>query len=169
MTEIQRYRVLSNQDGFEIRSYEPFITISTIENGTMAEAGNRAFRPLANFIFGGNKASQQIAMTAPVTQVRVADGYRVSFVMPASMRIEDMPEPATPDVVISNHPAGEYAALKFSGLASEQLFRRKETLLRKKLEQKGTKALPTATYARYNGPWTPGPLRRNEVLIPLSE
>jgi hypothetical protein len=167
VTEIQRYEVLSNQDGFETRRYEPFVTISKIENGSMAAAGNQAFRPLANFIFGGNKSGQQIAMTAPVTQVKVADGYRVSFVMPASMRIENMPEPASSDILIEEHPAGKYAALKFSGLATEKLFQRKEALLRKKLEQDGIGASPMATYARYNGPWTPGPLRRNEVLIPL--
>lgn len=167
MTEIQRYQKISSHDGFEIRRYEPFITVSTQEPGSLSSAGNRAFRQLANYIFGGNKEGQQIAMTAPVTQQRSSSGYLVSFVMPAGMQLANMPTPATKNLEITEHPSGEYAALKFSGLASEQLFERRERALREKLQKAGFRFDGEATYARYNGPWTPGPLRRNEVLIAL--
>ena len=167
MTEIQRYRVISKQQGYEIRNYEPFITVSANESGSLASSGNKAFRQLANYIFGGNKQGQQIAMTAPVTQKKSLDGYQVSFVMPASMSITQMPTPATSNLEITEHPSGEYAAIRFSGLASEGLFLKKEQTLRQKLADAGLRADGEATYARYNGPWTPGPLRRNEVLIAL--
>ena len=168
MTEIQRYEVLSNQDGFETRRYEPFVTISKIENGSMAAAGNQAFRPLANFIFGGTKSGQQIAMTAPVTQVKVADGYRVSFVMPASMRIENMPEPASSDILIEEHPAGKYAALKFSGLSGPRKSKRLIRRLSSMSEGEGLRISGPALLAIYDNPNTTLPfLRRNEILIPI--
>lgn len=167
MTEIQRYQVISKQNGFEIRSYEPFITVSVSEPGSLAGSGNKAFRQLANYIFGGNRQGQQIAMTAPVTQRKVSDGFQVSFVMPASMSISEMPTPATSNLEICEHPSGEYAAIRFSGLASEGLFLQKEQSLRLKLADAKLRSDGEATYARYNGPWTPGPLRRNEVLIAL--
>ena len=159
--------MISNLSGFEIRNYEPFITISTTEEGSLASSGNKAFRQLANYIFGGNRQGLQIAMTAPVTQIAARSGYRVSFVMPAEMTIDQMPTPATDNLEITQHGGGQYAAIKFSGIASESLFKRKENALRAKLVAAGYPSQGDATYARYNGPWTPGPLRRNEVLIAL--
>jgi hypothetical protein len=59
------------------------------------------------------------------------------------------------------------AAKRFSGMASEELFERKGRKLIEELERAGYKPIGEVSYARYNGPWTPAPLRRNEVLVAL--
>ena len=168
MTEVQKYSVLEVKNGFEIRDYEPHILLTTIEPGNMNSAGNRAFSKLAGFIFGGNSKDQKIAMTAPVLEVPGTNGYAVSFVMPSDMKLEDMPE-ANPGLTITQMPASQYAAIQFSGMATDELFSRKEKALREALQKANLSSSGAAEYARYNGPWTPFFMRRNEVLIPLPE
>ena len=106
-------------------------------------------------------------MTAPVLEQPSSEGYSVSFVMPADMRLEDMPEP-NPTLKIQQKPGGKFAAIEFPGLASEALFKKKELVLKSKLRKLEIPCDEGAIYARYDGPWKPGFLRRNEVLVPLS-
>ena len=167
MTEVQKYSVLETTDAFEIRDYEPHILLTTIEAGNLNSAGNRAFSKLANYIFGGNVKSQKIAMTAPVLEVPDGNGYAVSFVMPADMTLAEMPQ-ANPGLTIREMPAAKYAAIRFTGLATDELFSKKEKQLREALDKANLPSSGAAEYARYNGPWTPFFIRRNEVLIPLS-
>ncbi|NCV81180.1 MAG: hypothetical protein EBW36_04050 [Actinobacteria bacterium] len=60
------------------------------------------------------------------------------------------------------------AAKRFSGLATDELFERKGKKLLEELRAAGYEPVGEVSYARYNGPWTPAPLRRNEVLVALS-
>jgi hypothetical protein len=59
------------------------------------------------------------------------------------------------------------AAKRFSGAATDRLFESKAQALLKELEAAGYKAVGEIQYARYNGPWTPPVLRRNEVLVAI--
>lgn len=165
MAEVQKYQVLEPHYGFEIRQYEPFITVSTIENAGMRSAGNRAFQKLAGFIFGGNSESKQIAMTTPVTEKPVPDGFEVSFVMPAGMTLDQMPKPTRDQLKIESHPGAKMAAIRFTGLIGERSFAIQEQKLREMLDEAGIEYLPTPIYARYDAPTTPFFLRRNEVLL----
>ena len=165
MTEVQKYQVLESHDGFEIRIYEPFITVSTIESAGLRSAGNRAFQKLAGYIFGGNSNSQRIAMTAPVTEKPVGDGFEVSFVMPAGMTLDQMPEPSGDPLKIESHPAQKMAAIRFNGMVAERSFGNQEQKLKELLDAAGIKYDATPIYARYDAPTTPFFLRRNEVLL----
>ncbi|HMA06340.1 MAG TPA: heme-binding protein, partial [Ramlibacter sp.] len=66
--EEPRFTVISQQQGFEIRDYAPYIVAEVVVPGPADEAGNTGFRILAGYIFGQNKGERKIAMTAPVTQ-----------------------------------------------------------------------------------------------------
>lgn len=169
MTEQLSYQVVAKLPHAEIRRYPPHLLISTFESGRMPESGNQAFRRLANYIFGGNLQSKSIAMTAPVLQQPNDLGYETSFVMPAAMRIEEMPGTADSSLRIQQADGGLYAAITFSGLASGGLFGRKAGELTAIIEASDYKQKGLPIFARYNGPWTPSFLRRNEVLIPLEE
>jgi hypothetical protein len=57
------------------------------------------------------------------------------------------------------------AAIQFSGSASDALFDKKAQLLLAAVTKAGYRPLAEVMYARYNGPWTPPILRRNEVLV----
>lgn len=162
MAEIQKYDVVENHPGFQLRRYAPHTLVTKPMSGSMASAGNSAFGYLASYISGQNERGQQIAMTAPVLQQKTGAGYEVSFVMPAELT--DPPKPG-PGLELKSVEAKLMAALKFSGSASDELFARKAKELFKSLELAGFRALSDPLYARYNGPWTPPPLRRNEVLV----
>ena len=69
------------------------------------------------------------------------------------------------DVRLLELPAARRAAIRFSGVATDALIAEKEAELRAWLAKAGIAIRGEATYAYYNDPWTPGPLRRNEVLF----
>ena len=70
MTEQQRYEVVRQTPGFELRRY-PAHSVAEVEvDGSFEAAGNQAFRPLVGYIRGRNEASQSLGMTAPVIQRR---------------------------------------------------------------------------------------------------
>jgi hypothetical protein len=57
------------------------------------------------------------------------------------------------------------AARSYSGRWTESNYRENESLLRQALEEAGLTAVSLPVYARYNAPFMPWFLRRNEVLI----
>ena len=112
---------------------------------------------------------EKIAMTAPVTQTSAGDGtWAVQFIMPSAYRLEDLPAPADDGVRLRELPARRVAAVRFSGRTDDQMIAEQEQrlrnwMLRRKLEPAGA-----AVYAYYNDPFTPGFLRRNEIIIPIT-
>ncbi len=126
-------------------------------NGTSASGNMLSARAIAT-----------IAMTAPVTQERAADDeatWTVRFIMPSKYALADLPQPAGSDVRLSEIPARRVAAIRFSGVATDELVGEKEAELMRWVAAQGLSAEGPPTYAYYNDPWTPGFLRRNEVMI----
>ena len=134
-------------------------------SGSLSAAGSNAFRYLAGYIGGENADRQQIAMTAPVLQHKQPSGYEVAFVMPDHM--EDAPAPLREGIEVKKVDGVVMAAKRFSGLATDELVERKGKKLLDELRAAGYEPVGEVSYARYNGPWTPAPLRRNEVLVAL--
>ena len=163
MTEIQRYRVLKTHPGFELRQYEPFGLVAMQSAGDFNTSSYNAFRHLAGFISGKNQARQEIAMTAPVLQRKASNGFEVAFVMPAN--VSSPPLPLDPRLAVRTEAGSRMVAIRFSGSASEELFEAKRKKLFDLATAAGYEVDPEPIYARYNGPWTPTFLRRNEVLL----
>jgi len=166
VTEVQRYEVVGKKPGFEIRQYAPHLLVTKSMSGSLSAAGSNAFRYLAGYISGENADRQQIAMTAPVLQHKQPSGYEVAFVMPDHMK--DAPAPLREGMEVKKVDGVLMAAKRFSGLATDELFERKGKKLLEELRAAGYEPVGEVSYARYNGPWTPAPLRRNEVLVALS-
>ena len=91
--------------------------------------------------------------------------WLVRFVMPARYTLEMLPKAAGDDVRLLNVPPGRFAAIRFSGVATDALIATNETMLRAWLGDRKIAIIGEAAYAYYNDPFTPGPLRRNEVLF----
>jgi hypothetical protein len=119
-------------------------------------------------------------MTAPVTQQRASDAaaaagperegpWRIRFIMPAEYDREDLPEPATDVVRLVEVPPQRVAAVRFSRVATDAPIEAQEKRLRAWLEARRLAPAGPPTYAYYNDPFTPGFLRRNEVLIALAD
>jgi len=169
MTEEQVYTVIEKFGNIELRAYDPCMIAEISVEGTFEGAGSRAFRPLVSFIGGGNRTGQKVAMTAPVLQ-DVPDGrsdgseYVVSFVMPAGSTRADMPDPTDTRVALRAVPAHKAVAIRFSGRWTKLSFDENLTALETAATEHGFTLAGDPRLARYDPPWTPWFMRRNEVV-----
>ena len=181
--EEAKYNVLREQDGFELREYESHILAETSVDGEFEDAGNEAFGRLFKYISGNNKQQQEVAMTSPVGQEpssqkidmtspvgqQKQDGkWVVSFMMPASFTLETTPEPNDTNVSIREVPARLIASVRYSGFWSEKNYRRNLAKLQDWIANNRLTPLGEPIWARYNPPFMPWFLRRNEILIPVA-
>ncbi|XOV84951.1 MAG: heme-binding protein [bacterium] len=153
----------------EIRLYDGYWVAQTRVQGEFSEAGGRAFEPLFDYLSGANSAGTKISMTAPVQQRTDADSHVVNFVMPQDAVASGLPKPAGEAVTLAQIPAQLVAALRYSGGWQEKRYRKFEQQLRKQLDTSDFSVCGAATWARYNPPFWPGFMRRNEVLIPVAK
>ena len=166
MTEVQRYEVLKAYSGFELRRYADHTLVTKPMGGAMGPAASAAFGYLAGYISGQNQSQQKIEMTAPVLQRKTNSGFDVSFVMPHEMT--EAPAPLGSDMRVERVTGALVAAKRFNGAATDSLFERKALQLLQEVQAAGLAPVSEVQYARYNGPWTPTFLRRNEVLVEIS-
>lgn len=157
-------------DDVEIRQYDPYIVAETLvaNNYSFEAAGNEAFRRLAGYIFGNNRRGDEIAMTAPVNQMGNEAGWRISFMMPAGFTLKTLPQPVDRRVKLRQLPGRLMAALRYSGGWGESKYRRKESRLLAAVAEAGAEISGAPEFARYNAPFIPPFLRRNEILVPLA-
>ncbi len=176
------YKVLLGDDRFELRDYAPQIVAEIKVEGTMEQAGNRAFRHLYRYIAGDNQPRKTIEMTTPVTQQRagekiqmtapvgqraVGNKWAVHFMMPATYTMETLPVPDHPGIALREIPARRVAAVSYSGRWTERGYLRHKAKLEEWIEAQGLKVNGDPVWARYNAPFVPWFMRRNEVLIPV--
>lgn len=167
MTEQQRYRVVEEKDDFELRRYEPAVLAEVEVLGGFGSGLTSGFRTLASYIGGRNGSSQKIAMTAPVLEQPEGATSLVAFVMPAGSDLESMPAPSDPSVQMRQVDEELVAAQRFSGRWSQGGFARRADDLVEMVKSAGLTPTGSPRYARYDPPWTPWFMRRNEVLIPV--
>jgi hypothetical protein len=133
----------------------------------MSNSGSYGFRPLFNYISQNN-----ISMTAPVLQVPVKSNlWKISFVMPSGSDISSLPISKNSDVGIKQIPQGFYACLKFSGNFSELKIEKNLKLLRSSLARESIKEIGNENNwrsARFDPPFKPSFLKRNEIQIPVN-
>jgi hypothetical protein len=176
------FEVIQRLDAVEIRQYAPYVVAEVTVTGPADQAGNRAFPMLAGYIFGKNKGDRKMAMTAPVTQTPTpvkmamtapvtqaptAEGYLVQFVLPKGVTLETAPEPLDARVKVREVPAAKVAAIKFSGFWSEDNYQRHLGQLTSGLTAAGLRWKGEPVYSRYDAPWTPWFMRRNEIWLAL--
>jgi effector-binding domain-containing protein len=181
--EEAKYKVLEKDKKFEIRDYSPHILAEIIVEGDLEEAGNKAFNRLFRYISGDNRSRKKVAMTAPVSQQpmgekikmtapvgqrRVQEKWAVSFMMPASYTLETLPEPEDPNITLRRVPARRMAAVRYTGFWSKKRYLRYKLELELWINERGLTIVGDPIWARYNPPFTPWFLRRNEILIPVN-
>jgi hypothetical protein len=166
MTEQQAYEVVREYPGFELRRY-PAHTVAEVDVAAdFDSAGSRAFGPLFSYISGGNADRRKIAMTAPVVQVPTERGHAVAFVMPQGLA--DAPAPADTSVSIRTEPERLAAVMRYSGRWSRQDYDRRLVDLRRAIGAAGLSIVGEPRFARFNPPYTPWFLRRNEIVIDVA-
>jgi hypothetical protein len=185
--EEPKYEVVKTYPDFELRRYAPYLVAETEVTGDFDEVGNSAFRILAAYIFGENRAQEKMEMTAPVNQRPAAgdgekmamtapvtqrpkagadaDTYVLSFVMPSRYTLDTIPEPLSPEVNLREEPAKLVAVRGYSGRWTEANYREHESQLLAAVEREGLTPVGAPVYARYNSPFSLWFLRRNEVMV----
>jgi hypothetical protein len=186
MTEEQKYVVEKTFPNFEIRRYEPCVLADVTVSADFQSAGSIAFRSLIGYISGSNEpnkkiamtspviqesdanvSSTKIAMTSPVIQEAIKDSQVVSFVMPAGMTMADMPLPTNSKVSLRQMPEQLVAVSKFTGRWTESAYDRQLAQLKQQLSVNGITEIGPPRFARFDPPWTPWFMRRNEIQIPI--
>lgn len=183
-TEEAEYELVRQDGKFELRDYAPQVVAETVVSGSFSRAGNSAFRPLFNYISGDNTVQAEIAMTAPVSQTASSqdiamtspvgqrasgDDWVISFMMPAKFTMDTIPKPTNPAVSLREIPAHRAAAIRYSGRWTEKRYQSHLGELRGWVEGQDLTVIGDPVFARYNGPFTPWFMRRNEILLPVAE
>lgn len=167
-TEEPAFKSLLREGDYELREYGAYLVAETRVDAGFDDAGDIAFGRLFRYISGRNEGSRKISMTAPVRQVPAENGgHRIAFIVPVEFTRDTVPHPSDSQIEIREEPARKLAVLRYSGRWTEVRFRDQERQLRAWITSRKMVATGPAIYARYNAPFVPWPLRRNEVLIPV--
>ncbi|MCU0803925.1 MAG: heme-binding protein [Burkholderiales bacterium] len=176
------FKTLVADGPFEIREYAPYLVAETYVEGGFGEVGNEGFRRLFRYISGDNAkaasiamtapveqsaASEKIAMTAPVEQQKVGARWRIAFVLPASYTLATAPKPLDPRVTVVEMPARRMASVRYSGTWSEARYDEQLAALAKFVTDRGLSPEGEPVFARYDPPFMPWFLRRNEIVVPV--
>jgi SOUL heme-binding protein len=168
-TEEPPYQVVEREGAFELRDYAAMTIAETLVREEFDRAGNVAFSALFGYISGKNQGGQKIAMTAPVRQQAEADGsFRVGFVTPAQYSLQSAPQPADPRIQLRELPGQRMAVLRYSGRWTQKNYLEHEASLLAWIKSRSLAAAGPVVYARYNAPFVPWPMRRNEVMVPVA-
>jgi hypothetical protein len=183
-TEKPSYQVTQRFDDFELRDYASYVVAETDVSGTRESAGNDGFRVLAGYIFGKNKGSRKLAMTAPVAQsegtklamtapVALSAGaeggtWTIQFMMPSQYALADLPEPLDPRVRFRVVPPRRVAARTYSGGWSSSRYEEELARFRAALSRAQLTAAGEPVWARFDPPFKPWFLRTNEIWIELA-
>ncbi len=183
-TEEPEYQIVRKLEGIEVREYAAYRVAEMVVAGPAGEAGSQAFPVLAGYIFGKNKGDRKIAMTAPVTQAAVPvklemtapvtqtaapDGFLVQFVLPKDVTLASAPEPLDARVKLREVPPSRVAVIRFSGFWSESNYNDHLAKLQAALRSADLAWSGEPVYSRYNPPFTPWFMRRNEIWLHLAD
>jgi hypothetical protein len=170
MTETIPYEITGKAGEIEFRKY-PSIVLATADS----DGNDTGFNLLFAFITGNNHTQHKISMTSPVITSRkiamtapvVSDAKSMSFVMPPQKSRDDIPDPLDSRVRITTLPAREVAVIRFKGYARQGEVESAEERLLEGLKKAAIEPVGGPILMRYNPPWTPGFLRRNEVAVEI--
>lgn len=182
--EEPRFQLVKADGDFELRDYPGLVVAEVAVGGDRRAASNEGFRLLAGYIFGGNAGNSRIAMTAPVSQAQAQGSkiamtapvtlageegrWTVQFTMPSEYALEDLPTPNDKRVQLRSTPPARMAVLKFSGLTGDERVAQQTGRLEALLRKHELAPIGEPSLARYDPPWTPWFMRRNELMVPVS-
>lgn len=179
-TEEPDYKVVQKLDTIEVREYAPYAVAEVVVPGPAKDAGNTAFPILAGYIFGENKGQRKLTMTAPViqatepvklemtapvTQTSAPGGFRVQFVLPKGITQANAPEPLDERIHLRDVTPARVAVIRYSGLWSDANYNEHLAKLQSAMRSANLVPVGEPVYSRYNAPFTPWFLRRNEIWV----
>ena len=169
--EQPKYTVVKKENNLEIRRYAKILTSSVKVEGDQYYALRKGFQPLVRYIGAKERNSEKISMTAPVIQsVNDENGnWTISFAMPSKYSLDNLPQPENDSIYFQEIEPSLAAVIRFNGKADEKLLNLKSGILMRWVDSKGYAKLSRPKFLFYNDPTTPGFLRRNEVMVIISD
>ena len=171
--ESAEYKVVTSDGKFEVREYSDLMLVATTTK-LDAQGRDGSFMKLFRYISGANQSDKKISMTTPVFMEndKADSAVQMGFVMPKQVAVDGVPAPTGQGVDVRKRVGGRFAVLRFSGQLNTKLAKESEAKLRtwmatKELVADESVESSGVETAGYDPPFTPGPLRRNEVLIRL--
>ena len=174
------YDVIKKFDQVELRQYAPYVVAEVVLDTSAEDAGNQAFPILAGYIFGKNKGARtfdmtapvtqaavpvKLDMTAPVTQAETPGGFLVQFVLPKGITLATAPEPLDPRVQLREVPKSRVAVIRYSGFWSQGNYEEHLAKLQATLRAAQLPWTGEPTLSRYDPPFIPWFMRRNEIWL----
>ncbi len=184
--ETPSYQVIFKEGNKEIRRYEPYLCASIEIEGDVSKKKGEAFMILARYIFGGNHGGATIAMTAPLLTTSTGESIamtapvlldtkgnrlQMSFIMPRKYSLTKLPMPDDKRIKIEQKNEQCFAVISYSGRSNAS----KENTMKSDLvnwlkHQEGFHLLNDhPIIAGFDPPWTLAPLRKNELMLPISK
>lgn len=162
------YTVVDRTDAFEVRDYGTRLLAEVTLSGSRDSGASNGFRILAAYIFSSDTPEgSPIGMTVPVGQYESEGEWRMWFAMPSRYTLDNLPPPSDPRIRILERTPERLAVRSMSGRMDKADFSDEAARLEADVRAAGLTPAGPATLAVYNGPMTPGPFRRNEVLLPI--
>ena len=162
--ESPNFTVVESFENFEIRNYEAMnVAKTSMLDGAYEKSSKSGFKTIANYIFGGNKENQKIAMTSPVI-MEIGEGSTMSFVMPKEHSYENLPEPNSGEIELVQIQPKTYAVLAFTGFANDLKIEKHAKRLLQFMKAENLKPIGAIQYLGYNPPWQVLG-RTNEVAV----
>jgi len=176
------HTVIERADPFEVRDYGSYVVAETFVEGAFDSVSNEGFRRLFRYISGDNRGAEKItmtapveqeatsakiAMTAPVEQQPAGGRWRIAFVLPGSYTLANAPRPTDDRVVLAEVPSRRMAVVRYRGTWSKAHYDEELAALRRFIGERGLTPAGEPVFARYDPPFMPWFLRRNEIQIPI--
>lgn len=177
------YEVLLKEGAFEVRNYPSHIVAEVTVKGDRKAAAEEGFLLLFGYISGSNRRvrranldepgtkverhNESFPMTEPVILLPAKNAWTTRFSLPRSRTLTTLPAPIDPRVHLTTLPATRVAALRFSGYAGAGDVAAKTSDMLAFAEAHQLTHAGPASLARYDPPWVPWFMRRNEILILL--
>ena len=159
-----KYTIIVKNKLYEIREYSDRLVIETKTSDQSS-----SFRKLFKYISGNNKDKKEIKMTTPVTQTEKNGNMTMQFYMPTEFDESNVPDPNNSEVKVLNVKGGYYAAIKYSGRASDGNYVKHKDILEDQLKKDEISIISKPIRATYNSPFTLPMLRRNEVMFKIEK
>ena len=170
MVQKVKYSIIKKINNIEIRKY-PEIILAIVED----KNDNSAFGLLFNYISGYNNFEKNIEMTAPVinskkiemTSPVISKENYMAFIMPSEYNKKNIPIPLDPRVKIKVQKERALAIIKFGGNSTNSKIKKYKEKLLEELKKKNIKTKDEPLLFRYNSPFAPPFIRKNEVGIEI--
>jgi hypothetical protein len=164
------YKVLKSEGAVELREYPDLnLVVTEMQQGWQGNDGS--FMRLFRYISGDNEEQQKVAMTTPVFMEREKEksGGQMGFVVPEKFEPDEIPKPTSGTVQVRKRPGGRFAVIRFSGQIGQTVVENQLARLQEWIDRNGLVSVGGYEVAGYDAPWTPGPFRRNEILIRVED